>query len=89
MTDVVEGLLTFWGWARILPAAYVGPGAAISLLGALLAVIGAIFLTFFGALLWPVRALWRKITGGTDEEAGTDPAGADEEPAGTGEEENV
>ena len=72
-----------------MPFAYVGPGAAISLLGALLAVIGAIFLTFFGALLWPLRALWRKITGGTDEEACTDPAEAEGESAGTDERENA
>ncbi|MFW6119251.1 MAG: hypothetical protein ACOC7S_02865 [Planctomycetota bacterium] len=63
------------------PLAYVGPGAAISLLGALLAILGAIFLIVFGALLWPLRALWRKVRGHPDKHGA--PAVADDggEPA--------
>lgn len=74
--------------AAFLSLAYVGPGAAISLLGALLAVLGAIFLTVFGALLWPIRALWRKITGGgSEDEERENPEGAAETSGATGTEE--
>ena len=40
--------------------AYVGPGAGISFLGALWAVIVAIFLAVGGFLAWPIRAMMRK-----------------------------
>ncbi len=59
--------------------AYVGPGAGVTMIGALLAVIGTIFLTVFGLLLWPIRMLLRKMkakkkvemTEVTQEETGT------------------
>jgi len=40
--------------------AYVGPGAGISFLGALWAVISAILLAIGGFLVWPIRVLLRK-----------------------------
>jgi hypothetical protein len=40
--------------------AYVGPGAGISFLGALWAVIVAIALAIGGILAWPIRSLLRK-----------------------------
>lgn len=40
--------------------AYVGPGAGITMLGALWAVIAAIVLALAGLLVWPVRRLLRK-----------------------------
>ncbi len=40
--------------------AYVGPGAGISLLGAIGAVLAAIFFAVTGILLWPIRALLKK-----------------------------
>ncbi len=40
--------------------AYVGPGAGITFLGALWAVITAILLAVGGFLFWPIRALLRR-----------------------------
>ncbi len=40
--------------------AYVGPGAGITFLGALWAVITAIVLAIGGFLVWPIRALIRR-----------------------------
>lgn len=37
--------------------AYVGPGAGITMLGALWAVIAAVGLAFVGVVLWPIRRL--------------------------------
>jgi hypothetical protein len=45
-----------------LPAmAYVGPGAGLGVLGTLLAVIIATLATVVGLVLWPVRALARRL----------------------------
>lgn len=41
-------------------AAYVGPGAGITAIGALWALIAAVFLTLGGLLAWPVRAFLRR-----------------------------
>ena len=41
-------------------AAYVGPGAGITAIGALCALIEAVFLTLGGLLAWPVRAFFRR-----------------------------
>jgi hypothetical protein len=41
-------------------AAYVGPGAGLSMLGALWAVVAAVGIALFGIVLWPVRALIRR-----------------------------
>lgn len=41
--------------------AYVGPGAGITMLGALWAVILAVILAIGGILLWPLRAMLRKF----------------------------
>ncbi|MBS1261704.1 MAG: hypothetical protein MAG453_01033 [Calditrichaeota bacterium] len=43
-----------------LSFAYVGPGAGVTLLGALWAVIVAVFMVIAGVVLWPVRSLLRK-----------------------------
>ena len=40
--------------------AYVGPGAGISFIGALWAVISAILLAIGGFLIWPIRAFLKK-----------------------------
>jgi sorbitol-specific phosphotransferase system component IIC len=37
--------------------AYVGPGAGLTMLGALLGVLAAIVLAITGVLLWPIRAM--------------------------------
>ena len=51
-------------------AAYVGPGTGISLIGAIIAVLAALFFTVGGILLWPFRALrrWMKKRKGQDME---------------------
>ena len=41
--------------------AYVGPGAAITMFGALFAVLAAVVFAIGGILFWPIRSLLRKI----------------------------
>jgi hypothetical protein len=41
-------------------AAYVGPGAGITMLGALWAVLAGILLVLAGILIWPIKALLRR-----------------------------
>jgi hypothetical protein len=41
--------------------AYIGPGTGITVLWALLAVLGGILLMVFGLVFWPVRMLIRAI----------------------------
>ncbi|MFO1128809.1 MAG: hypothetical protein U1E66_10330 [Rhodospirillales bacterium] len=41
-------------------AAYVGPGAGITMLGALWAVIAAVFLALGGLIAWPLRRILRR-----------------------------
>lgn len=45
-----------------LPAeAYVGPGAGITMLGALWAVIAAVLFALGGLMIWPIRVLRRRF----------------------------
>lgn len=46
-----------------LAAAYVGPGAGLSLIGSLIAVLVAILIALGVILFWPIRFLIRKIRG--------------------------
>lgn len=50
--------------------AYVGPGAGLGVLGALLAILLAVLATVVGVVLWPVRAImrWWKARHGTSHE---------------------
>ena len=41
--------------------AYIGPGAGISFLGSLWAVLVGIVLALVAILSWPVRVLWRRL----------------------------
>lgn len=43
--------------------AYIGPGAGITMLGALWGVVVAVLLAIGAVLFWPIRALVRKIKG--------------------------
>lgn len=54
---VLSFCLLFGAWPA---AAYVGPGAGLSLLGALWAVIAAIGMSIMFVVLWPVRRLMRR-----------------------------
>lgn len=42
-------------------AAYIGPGAGISFLGSLWAVIVGIIIALVAILAWPMRILWRHL----------------------------
>lgn len=44
-------------------SAYIGPGAGLSVLGSLWAVLVGIVLALFAILSWPVRLLWRRLRG--------------------------
>jgi hypothetical protein len=50
--------------------AYVGPGAGITMLGALWAVLVAVFMVCAGILVFPVRVLIRKLRRKSRREAG-------------------
>jgi type VI protein secretion system component VasK len=43
-----------------LAHAYIGPGAGVTVLGALWAVIVAVVLALAGLLLWPIRVMMRR-----------------------------
>ena len=50
-------------WVLLTPAtagAYIGPGAGLSALGSLLALIGALLLLIVGFIWYPVKRLMRK-----------------------------
>lgn len=46
-----------------ISSAYVGPGAGITMLGALWAVILAVLFVLGGILVWPIRSLLRRRKG--------------------------
>jgi hypothetical protein len=49
-------------WLALLPgaaAAYVGPGAGLSAIGTLVALVGAVLLALVGFLWYPIRRLLR------------------------------
>jgi len=65
-------LFVIFIFVTLLPTAamaYVGPGAGITLLGALWAVIVAVVLMVGGLLVWPFRALLRRRKNGRRREA--------------------
>lgn len=75
------------GALMISPAAmaYVGPGAGVTMLGALWGVIVAILFVIGGLLYWPIKVLFRKRDGKATTSSPPDPAEADPNPqAGNG-----
>ena len=53
-------------FSGVFPAAtmsYVGPGAGLSAIGTILALIGALFLALFGFLWYPIKRLLAKRRG--------------------------
>ena len=56
--------------------AYIGPGAGITMLGALWGVIVAIVLALGAVLFWPIRALLRRRKKGTPATTQATPASA-------------
>ena len=53
---VLAGLLVY----PAVSFAYVGPGAGITALGALWALIATVVITLVGLLIWPIRALMKR-----------------------------
>ena len=43
--------------------AYIGPGAGLSVLGSLWAVLVGVVVAVFAILSWPLRLLWRRLRG--------------------------
>ena len=41
--------------------AYVGPGAGMTVIGAALAFIGAVFLAIIGFVWYPIKRVWRAV----------------------------
>jgi hypothetical protein len=52
-----------FAWKSFLLLGYIGPGAGIGMLGALIGVLLAVGGALAMALAWPLRALLRKTTG--------------------------
>lgn len=50
-------------------AAYVGPGAGLSLVGAFWGLLVAIFAAFAFVILWPIRRLYRRRRGASAQPA--------------------
>lgn len=63
-----------------ISSAYVGPGAGITMLGALWAVILAVLFVVGGILILPIRALLRRRKGGAEADSS---AGKDAEASGS------
>jgi hypothetical protein len=59
-------------WLPGAAEAYIGPGAGLSAIGSLLALIGAVLLAIVGFVWYPVRRLLRR---GKSGKGGTPPAG--------------
>jgi len=45
-----------------LASAYAGPGAGLTVIGAALAFIGAVFLAIVGFLWYPLKRFWRALS---------------------------
>jgi hypothetical protein len=43
--------------------AYIGPGAGLSVLGSLWAILVGLVIALFAILTWPIRILWRRLRG--------------------------
>jgi len=50
--------------------AYIGPGAGLSAIGALLAVVAGVIVALFGFLWYPIMRVLRKKKPGDDRQAG-------------------
>ncbi len=60
---ILISTLCLWGCFFLIPCpayAYIGPGAGVTMLGALWGVILAIAFAVGGILIWPIRALLRR-----------------------------
>ena len=62
-----------------LAHAYIGPGAGLSAIGSLLALIAAVFVAIFGFLWYPIKS-WRKRRAAAKAPAVPEPPAAPAEP---------
>ena len=65
-------------WTLFVPGvalAYVGPGAGLSVIGALFALLAAVALAVVGFVWYPVKRLLRRRAGGDDLRSGTSQTG--------------
>jgi hypothetical protein len=53
-------------------AAYIGPGAGLSAIGAVLAIIAAVIVAIFGFLWYPIRRLMRNMRKNKPKDTGQD-----------------
>lgn len=82
MNDIV--LTNLFSWSTVW-LAYVGPGSGVTMLWALLAVLGGILFMVVGLLLWPVRVLLRSFKKNKTKNAGgNSPSTNAEAPEATG-----
>ena len=56
----MSSITEFFNWSGLC-LAYVGPGSGVTMLWALLAVLGGILFMVLGLLFWPVRVVLRSI----------------------------
>jgi hypothetical protein len=69
---------SFWAGTPEAAFAYGGPGSVISGIGALLAAVAALLATLFGFIWFPLKRLYKKMTG-TEEARDEATAGPSEE----------
>jgi len=75
-TSIAPGAVALLALALSLPtpaAAYVGPGAGLTVIGSLVAVIAAVLIALMGLVLFPLRLLMKKMRAGKASK--TDPIG--------------
>lgn len=87
LLPLAGGLALLAASAAVTPAlAYIGPGAGITMLGALWGVVVALALALGAVLFWPIRALLRRRgrAAAADPAVGTSRDAAAVDPAATG-----
>ena len=61
----LPALVVSWVWfTPVVAQAYIGPGAGLSALGSLLALLGAVLLTVIGFIWYPVKRVIRRWKAG-------------------------
>ncbi len=78
---LVLGAVPAWG---ATPLAYVGPGAGLTTIGALVAVAAMFFLALLGPILYPIRLIRRRMKkNGEQTIEGADPVSEVDDPTST------
>ncbi len=71
--------LAVWLAAALPAAAYVGPGAGLSALGALVALVGSFFLLLAGFVWYPIKRMRRRRGAARNADAARPTAGPESE----------